>query len=101
MGLVQLARHCEKRSVAQPQVSQKVQKTSLQEVTWPRHSVTHALSVRAQRPSKVGPFSVGQRVATWALAAEQAVASPAGAHPRYLPPPQMQAPFEPHCGNGQ
>ena len=64
MALVQVPTHSEKRSLAQSQVSQKVQKTSLQEVTSSRHFVMHALFVPPQRPSKVGPFSVGQRVAS-------------------------------------
>ena len=98
--LVQAARHWLKWSVAQSQVSQKVQRTSLQVVTSPRHLVAQALLVPVQRASKVGPFRAGHRAETWALAPVQEACA-VGAQPRYLPPPQMHDPFEPHCGNGQ
>jgi hypothetical protein len=64
IALVQVPTHSEKRSPAQSQASQKVQKTSLQEVTSSRHFVMHALFVPLQRASKVGPLSVGQSAAS-------------------------------------
>ena len=89
-----------KASLAQSHPSQKVQDTSVHEVTSFKHFVMHALSDGWQRPSNVAPLSCGQSVATRSLAAVHVVRL-VGAHPMKWPPPQTHAPVFPHCGNGQ